>query len=160
MYKHKKTNTLFWNDFDKTFHELSEMFDGMFGAVQKTGYPPYDIASDNEGRTVINVALAGIRRDEVEVFVEGNVLHIKYDKPEEQPWDAESTKTVEEVLDEAFPDKVKKVLHKGIAKRSFDLKFQIKEDVVVVGASMSDGMLNVVLRKDTGTRVRKDIEIS
>ena len=160
MYKHKKTNTLFWNDFDKTFHELSEMFDGMFGAVQKTGYPPYDIASDNEGRTVINVALAGIRRDEVEVFVEGNVLHIKYDKPEEQPWDAESTKTVEEVLDEAFPDKVKKVLHKGIAKRSFDLKFQIKEDVVVVGASMSDGMLNVVLRKDTGTCVRKDIEIS
>ena len=156
----KRTVLPFWEDFDKTFADMSDTFNGMFGAVQKTGYPPYDIARGNEGRTVINVALAGIKRDEVEVFVEGNVLHIKYDKPEEQPWDAESTKTVEEVLDEAFPDKVKKVLHKGIAKRSFDLKFQIKEDVVVVGASMSDGMLNVVLRKDTGTRVRKDIEIS
>lgn len=160
MNTRKRTNTLFWNDFDQTFHELSDMFDSMFGAVQKTGYPPYDISSDNDGGTVISVALAGIKREEVEVFVEGNVLHIKYDKPEEQPWDAESTKTVEEVLNEAFPDKVKKVLHKGIARRSFDLKFNIKENVVVTGGKMADGMLNVYLRKDTGTRVRKDIELS
>jgi len=160
VYKQKKTNVLFWNDFDKTFHEISDMFDSMFGAVQKTGYPPYDISSDNEGGTIISVALAGIKRDEVEVFVEGNVLHIKYDKPEDQPWDAESTKTTEEVLDEAFPDKVKKVLHKGIARRSFDLKFNIKENVVITGGRMLDCMLNVYLRKDTGTRVRKDIEIN
>jgi len=101
--------------------------------VQKSlpSYPPYNVLQDGDD-FIIEIALAGIAKKDLNIELQENTLSISYDS---------SNDIVNDVIEE------NKILHKGIAQRSFKRQFTLSEDIVVEGASFKDGMLNIFLKK-------------
>jgi molecular chaperone IbpA len=93
-------------------------------------YPPYNIEKLAEDAYRISMAVAGFNRDELELTVQDNVLIVigKADAPTEQ---AE-----------------RQFLHRGIAKRAFERRFQLADTIKVTGAGYSDGLLNIELKRE------------
>lgn len=89
---------------------------------------PYDIELVSEDRYRITMAVAGFKGEELDVEVKENTLTVigrKEDKPEERNY-----------------------LHRGIAFRNFERKFQLADHVQVTGADLSDGLLHVELKRE------------
>jgi molecular chaperone IbpA len=95
---------------------------------QSAGYPPYDIELVGENKYAITLAVAGFAESEVDVQVEKGVLTISGKKEESQ--------------------KDSRYLHRGIATRSFERKFNLADHVEVVNAQMDNGLLKVSLVKE------------
>ena len=112
--------TIGYDDIFKQFETLLEH--------QQPNYPPYNIVKTGDYTHVIEVALAGYSKAEVEVILEDKTLTIK----------SSDTPTT---------DKPEDVIHKGIAKRAFNRKFTLADDVVVNGAELKDGLLTVELER-------------
>ncbi|WBO21070.1 Hsp20 family protein [Sphingomonas abietis] len=93
-------------------------------------YPPYNIEKRAEDAYRISMAVAGFSRDELELTVQDNVLIVigKTDAAGEQ---AE-----------------RQFLHRGIAKRAFERRFQLADTIKVTGAGYSDGLLNIELKRE------------
>jgi molecular chaperone IbpA len=93
-------------------------------------YPPYNIEKLAEDAYRISMAVAGFSRDELELTVQDDVLIVigKADAPAEQ---AE-----------------RQFLHRGIAKRAFERRFQLADTIKVTGAGYSDGLLNIELKRE------------
>ena len=109
--------------FDSVFDRFFDM-----DTTRDSGYPPYNIRKINEAQYVIEIALAGFSKDDIEIeLTEGN-LAVRSKKEEETNGD------------ESF-------VHKGIAKRSFLRTYTLSDDVVVQGADLKDGMLIINLEK-------------
>jgi len=110
------------------------MFDRLFGSLDNTnpnpnnvqGYPPYNIRKDGETKYFIELAVAGLSEDDLEVELKESVLEIRSKQSTE---------------DEA------NYVHRGIAKRSFQRSFTLSDDVVVKGCGLVNGMLTVELEK-------------
>ena len=104
-----------------------------------TNYPPYNIGTGSNNRTILEVALAGFSRTDIEVSTEEGVLTVS-----------------------ASPDtEVDKVYsHKGIATRSFSKNWQLGEDVEVESVTYKDGLLTVVLEKFVPEEKKKKIWFS
>ena len=114
--------------FDNLFDSISQMSQG---SKSLPSYPPYNVLQDGDDY-VIEIALAGIAKKDLNVELQENTLSISYDS---------SNDIVNDVIEE------NKVLHKGIAQRSFKRQFTLSEDIVVEGANFKDGMLNIFLKK-------------
>ena len=112
--------------FDSLFDRLFDM-----DTTRDSGYPPYNIRKVNELQYVIELALAGFSKDDIEVEVTDGNLTIR-SIPEDR--------TAVDKADESF-------VHKGIAKRSFLRSFTLSDDVFVKGADLKDGLLIVNLEK-------------
>ena len=91
-------------------------------------YPPYNIEKQGEDTYRITMAVAGFRQDELDVTVKENSLIIT-GKGVEQP------KVDEQVT----------VLHRGIARRAFERRFELADTVKVTGAELTDGLLHLAL---------------
>ena len=91
-----------------------------------TSYPPYNIISGSDNRTILEVALAGFAKEDIEVATEQNILTIR-----SYPKEKESVKYA----------------HKGIASRSFSKSWQLGEDMEVKDVDYENGMLTVQLQK-------------
>ena len=109
--------------FDSIFDRFFDM-----DTTRDSGYPPYNIRKINEAQYVIEIALAGFSKDDIEVEVTEGTLAVRSKKEEETNGD------------ESF-------VHKGIAKRSFLRTYTLSDDVVVQGADLKDGMLIINLEK-------------
>ena len=109
--------------FDSVFDRFFDM-----DLTRDSGYPPYNIRKINEAQYVIEIALAGFSKEDIEVEVtEGNLaIRSKEEKETDE--------------DESF-------VHKGIAKRSFLRSFTLSDDIIVKGADLKDGMLIINLEK-------------
>ena len=109
--------------FDSIFDRFFDM-----DTTRDSGYPPYNIRKINEAQYVIEIALAGFSKEDIEVEVtEGNLtIRSKEEKETDE--------------DESF-------VHKGIAKRSFLRSFTLSDDIIVKGADLKDGMLIINLEK-------------
>lgn len=111
---------------------LEDQFDRMWrihnsaNAAVQTNYPPYNILKDGNTYT-IEIAVAGFKRDEIDIEVKENELVISGKV-------ANST-----------PETGPQFLHRGIAAREFTRMFVLSDDVVVKGADMENGMLSVKL---------------
>lgn len=128
-----KTNLSFFNQLRPMTIGFDEMFDS-FERMTSNGssygnYPPYNIIKTGELTYTIEVALAGFGKDDIEVKTVENELTIKSVKTDEGQ--------------EQDPD----VIHKGISKRQFVRTFTLADDMVVQGAELKDGLLNVSLEK-------------
>ena len=108
------------------FDRMFRLLDNISGAGEAPGYPPYNIARTGEDRYGITVAVAGFGEDELEVKVHDGMLTIR-----STPEKAEK----EEVT----------YLHRGIARRAFELRFSLADYIEVAGASVDNGLLNVEL---------------
>jgi molecular chaperone IbpA len=114
-------------------------FDPMFATLQalsaaKTAtYPPYNLTKKKD-KFILEVALAGYRKEDLEIFVEDRTLVIQ-------------TLPVDD-LEEDDDIEDAESLHHGIAQRSFTQKFALSEYIVVKSAIMKDGILLVVLENE------------
>ncbi|MFA7407632.1 MAG: Hsp20 family protein [Anaerolineaceae bacterium] len=87
-----------------------------------SGYPKYNLIRVSEEETVIELAVAGFKEDEIEVSVEENTLKIS------------GRKGNTDVAD---------YLYKGIATRAFEKSFGLTRDAKVTKAEYTDGILSV-----------------
>jgi molecular chaperone IbpA len=108
------------------FDRLGSLLDslGSFEA-EAPSYPPYNIERVGENEYRISMAVAGFGERDLDIEVKENTLSIRGEK-----------KT--EVEDATF-------LHRGIASRSFERRFQLADHVVVKGAHLEHGLLHVDL---------------
>ncbi|MDY8108446.1 Hsp20 family protein [Fulvimarina sp. 2208YS6-2-32] len=111
------------------FDRLFSMLDNVSAPENGQTYPPYNIERTGENDYRITMAVAGF--GEAELFIESreNVLTVKGEKA-----DSETETSVE-------------YLHRGIAGRSFERRFQLADHVEVRGASLKNGLLYVELQR-------------
>ena len=94
-------------------------------------YPPYNIEKTGDEDYRISMAVAGFAEDELDVSVQENSLLIEGRKE----------KTTEENGENGF-------LHRGIATRSFQRRFQLADHIKVTGASLENGLLHIDLARE------------
>ena len=114
--------------FDNLFDDFDRIY--KYNSSSINHYPPYNIRKVNDTDYVIELAIAGFGKKDIEVKSQENTLTIKSkDKKEE------------------VSDKDESILHRGISQRSFKRSFTVAEDVVVKGADLKDGLLSVKLER-------------
>ena len=91
-------------------------------------YPPYNVELVSEDKYRIVMALAGFTRDEIEIVSERDTLHVVGRKKKD--------------------DVQRTFLHRGIASRDFEQRFQLANHVKVVSAGFDNGMLNIELARE------------
>lgn len=111
------------------FEPLLKRFDEAFRFESASAYPPYNIVKVNDTNYVIEVALAGFTKEDVEITFVNDVLTIKGKQTEK----TEGEKT--------------EYLYKGIATRAFTRSFSVAENVEIVEAVFNDGVLKVYLNR-------------
>ncbi len=103
-------------------------------------YPPYNIETLDENKYQITLALAGFTEKDLDITSEQNILIVRG-----------KTET----------DVERKYLHRGIATRSFERKFQLADHVKVTKASMENGLLHIQLMKEIPEAMKpRKIEIN
>jgi len=124
------------------FDQLAEMMDRVLEKdVSRETYPPYNIEKTGDDAWRITVAVAGFTDAELGVEVKENALVIAASK--------------------AAEDGERKYLHRGIATRAFERRFQLAEHVKVTGASHETGLLHVDLLREVPEALKpRRIEIA
>ena len=111
------------------FENLNRLVDFATRGESET-YPPYNIEKLAEDSYRISMAIAGFSRDELELTVQDNML-IVVGKTEQKVGEPE-----------------REFLHRGIAKRAFERRFQLADTIKVTGAGYADGLLNIELKRE------------
>jgi molecular chaperone IbpA len=110
------------------FDRLAQLLNDAQRNDATPSYPPYNIELVSEDNYRIVMALAGFNRDEIDITFERDSLHVVGRKQRDS---AERT-----------------YLHRGIAARDFEQRFQLANHVKVTGASFDNGMLNIELVRE------------
>jgi molecular chaperone IbpA len=111
------------------FENLNRMVD-LASRGDGDAYPPYNIEKVADGTYRIQMAVAGFSRDELDLVIQENML-VVVGRGSEAP--------------EAS---AREFLHRGIAKRAFERRFQLAETIKVTGASYENGLLNIDLVRE------------
>ena len=107
---------------------MDEYFDRLFTLHETTtNYPPYNLVQVNNVEFRLELALAGFKKEEINVFTEYGKLFV-----EGQKSDSESDKTF---------------IHKGLAQRSFTRAWTLSDDTEVSNVTFEDGLLRIELKK-------------
>lgn len=111
------------------FDRLLSTLDEALNIPEKvlTSYPPYNIAKISEDKYVIELAVAGFKREEIDITLEDNKLTVQGNAKKDE-------------------DGNKTYYHRGIALRNFTRVFTLADTVVVNSADLVDGMLVVELQ--------------
>ena len=110
------------------FDQIADIFDRVLTSdVQTSSYPPYNIEKIDEDAYRISLAVAGFSEADLNIEVREQSLNISANKSEEEK---------------------KSYLHRGIATRSFERRFQLADHIHVTGANQSDGMLHIELKRE------------
>ena len=109
--------------FDRMFDNLSRYVDNN---ATSTGFPPYNIRKDGDYNYVIEMALAGFGKKDIEVEVKEGLLTVRSVKEN---------------------DENDSNLYRGISYRKFNRKFTLADDVEVNDASLENGMLTISLER-------------
>ncbi|MGL1919680.1 MAG: Hsp20 family protein [Hyphomicrobiales bacterium] len=111
------------------FDRLASLFDELsVGENNSPAYPPYNIERINEDEYRISMAVAGFTDEELNVEIEGNALSISGQK--------------------VAKDEEIEYLHRGIATRNFERKFELDDYVFVSGADLENGLLHIELKRE------------
>lgn len=107
------------------FDRLFQLLDQSTGFDSESTYPPYNIERTGENAYRITLAVAGFSEGELKIEVKEQTLSIAGEKAAET---GEKT-----------------YLHRGIAARAFERRFQLADHVDVTGAAFENGLLHVEL---------------
>ena len=111
------------------FDRLDKLFDTAFReASRDVSSPPYNIVKRGENRYRISMAVAGFGEQDIDITVHENMLTVKGQIAE--------------------PEKDVEYLHRGIAQRGFEHRFQLADHVKVSGAKLSNGLLDIELERE------------
>ena len=92
------------------------------------GYPPYNIERTDENAYRFEMAVAGFRPEELNIEAKENLLTVQGRK--------------------AANDEGRRFLHRGLAERNFERRFQLADYVVVTEAKLADGLLSISLKRE------------
>jgi molecular chaperone IbpA len=109
------------------FDRMAQLLDQANRVDQTPSYPPYNIESIDDNNYRITLALAGFSDQDLEITSEQNTLTVKGKKDS----DVEG-----------------KYIHRGIANRSFERRFQLADHVKVRAANMNNGLLHIELERE------------
>ena len=107
--------------FDELFDEISRI-----NHNKDSNYPAFDVIKTDEKNYEINLAVAGFSESEIEIISLQNILYIKGKKVQKNS---------------------QNIIHKGIALRPFEKKFNLDPLMEVTEAILSQGLLNIKLFK-------------
>ena len=109
---------------------FDNLFDRLFDIdlESSNSYPPYNISKVDDNNYIIEKALAGFNKDDIEIELAASELTVSSKKRED------SNKDVN-------------LIHQGISHRSFNRKFTLSEEILVKNAEMKNGMLIIKLEK-------------
>lgn len=110
--------------FERFFDDVEKMLDADIKQTTST-FPPHNILKLDENRYVVELAVAGFAKDEIEVTVADGNLTIKGNKTEKN----ESVQYI----------------HRGIGTRSFTKTLKVADTIEVQGAEFKDGILRIGL---------------
>ena len=107
---------------------MDDYFDRFFNSdFPQSNYPPYNLIQLNNHESKLEIALAGFKKDELQVFTEFGKLFVKGKKEESE--------------------NVGEFVHKGLAQRSFERVWTVSDDTKVGSVEFEDGLLTVELNK-------------
>jgi molecular chaperone IbpA len=107
-------------------------------------YPPYDIERTGEDSYRVTLAVAGFRPEELAVTAQQNTLVVSGERRGHGDGGEQQRQT----------------LHRGIAGRGFERRFELADHVKVVGANLADGLLTIELKREVPEAMRpRRIEI-
>ena len=116
--------------FSVGFDSMFDRWESAFSVEgNRSSYPPYNIRREGDEKYFIELAIAGLKEDDLEVSLQSQVLTIRSKK--ENAGSEENTNYV----------------HRGIAKRQFEREFTLSDDIVVKGCDLTNGMLTIELEK-------------
>ncbi len=94
-----------------------------------SNWPPYNIESTGEDSWRIELAVAGFKTDELTLEVNQNLLTVTGRKT-------------------ANDDGERNYLHRGLAERDFERRFQLADYVLVTDAGLENGLLSISLKRE------------
>jgi molecular chaperone IbpA len=112
------------------FENLNRLVDYAGRTDAGDAFPPYNIEKLGDGAYRIQMAVAGFAENELDITVQENTLIVTGGS-------AADTEAQERVF-----------LHRGIAKRAFERRFQLADTIKVTGASFANGLLNIDLVRE------------
>tara|TARA_B100000989_G_C19500046_1_gene453833 strand:- start:1081 stop:1545 length:465 start_codon:yes stop_codon:yes gene_type:complete len=121
-----------FDQFERTIDRISKL--------SSDTYPPYNIEQLSENILRITVAVAGFEKNELKISLEGNQLLIRGARSD--------------------TDNDKIFIHRGIATRQFQRNFILADGILVDGASIDNGLLNIDLVQPISKEKSLNIEIS
>jgi molecular chaperone IbpA len=130
------TNVVKYNvtDIDKLLNDANRFGIGMdewirrFATVHEStpNFPPYNLIQESSTQYILEIALAGYRKEDIEVSTEWNKLFVECKKSE---------------------DDESEYLHNGIAKRAFTRTWTLSDDVEIGNVNFADGLLTITLNR-------------
>jgi len=111
------------------FDRLFDMLEGSVRNELGDGYPPFDLEKVDDDSFRITLALAGFRPEEVEIVAEQNQLIVTGRKEEDS-------------------GSKERYLHRGIAARPFERRFQLADFIEVRSATFENGLLTIALKRE------------
>ena len=117
------------------FDRLASLLDNVAGfEAEAPAYPPYNIERLGDNNYRISMAIAGFVEAEVKIEVKEQNLTVSGQK--------------------ASDDKDRQFLHRGIATRAFERRFQLADHVEVTEAVLKDGLLDIGLVRNVPERLK------
>ncbi len=110
------------------FDRLAALLETATTEASANGYPPYNIERTDENAYRVDIAVAGFRPEELDIEVKENLLTVTGRK--------------------AANDEPRRFLHRGLAERNFERRFQLADYVVVTDANLADGLLSISLKRE------------
>ena len=107
--------------FDRLFNLLEA------GSRDDDGYPPFDIVKDGQDSYRITLAVAGFRPEDIDVVAQQNQLVVTGKRAED--------------------DGKGEYLHRGIAARTFERRFQLADFIEAGNARFENGLLSIALKR-------------
>jgi molecular chaperone IbpA len=111
------------------FDRLASMMSSATRQDQGNSYPPYNIRTMGEDHYQITMAVAGFSEGEIDITTEQNRLVVTGNRADEKEEQGE-------------------YLHRGIATRSFERRFNLADHVKVMSASLENGLLHIDLERE------------
>lgn len=111
------------------FDRLATLLESAARTGDGSGWPPYNIETTGENAYRVEVAVAGFSPDELTVEVKENLLTVTGRKT-------------------ANDDGQRTFLHRGLAERDFERRFQLADYVVVTSAKLENGLLSIDLKRE------------
>ena len=107
---------------------MDDYLDRFFNSYENTtNYPPYNLVQVNNTESRLEIALAGFKKEEVNVYTEYGKLFVEGKKKDKE--------------------KGSEYFHQGLAQRSFNRAWTLADDYEVRDVSLEDGLLTVKLGK-------------
>ena len=111
------------------FDRMANLLESAARTSEAGGWPPYNIETTGENAYRIEIAVAGFKPDELNIEVKENLLTVT------------GRRTANDGEDRSF-------LHRGLAERDFERRFQLADYVVVTEAGLNNGLLTIDLKRE------------